>query len=174
MDSFFYNSSGLDSAYINLGALCTKCLLLLIWATVNWGGVHARHQRLLLVFFFNRFLFFDFSFFFIEIFTLGRETVHFNSEVTKRALESFPVIHIIKQLETIGLHKRRIHIWKLLRNCFPQEVDCVLLIGWVRVRVAILAFDRCLDLRLFGELDHLLEDLTLQLEAWEVTAVGHN
>lgn len=133
-------SSGLlrcDCSDANLGALRDTTV----------SRAHTWNHVFLFVFFVDSFLSLPFSFFFIQFVVRRREPVHLNSQITKRALELFPIIDVVKQLEAVGFDQRLVHVGELLRNGLHQELNNKLFVGRQWVRCSILLVDWCLDLQ---------------------------
>lgn len=93
--------------------------------------------------------------------TGGGEAVHLNSQITEGALELLPVINVVEQLKAVCLNQGLVHVREALSDDLHQVVDDELLVGGIAVRVAIVILDWRLNLRVFRQFYHLLEDLAL-------------
>jgi hypothetical protein len=101
----------------------------------------------------------------------GAEASDGYHEVSDGALEVFPVVDVVEQLDCEGLDLDLVEVWEQRLHDVDNQSDHVLLVVGKLVRSAFGAVDGLLDDALFNHRDQLLGDLALQLEARQMTAV---
>ena len=112
-------------------------------------------------------------FVFVERIVLRAEGPTADHHVANTPFECFPVFNGVKELMCELLHLHRIQVGEEAHRVLTNEPYHKLFVVWQLVLVAVRATDRLCDLLLVYYRNELLKNLDLQLEACQVSAVGH-
>lgn len=115
------------------------------------------------------------SFIFIELVVVARVRLHGDEQVSEGALEGRPVMTVVKEVQHEGLYLHLVQVWEEHVDAVDQQLDGEFLILSIAVLLPIFSVDLAEKYAWAVDyLKHLLEDLSLELEARHMAIVSHH
>ena len=138
-----------------------------------WHLLHTWDHHFLLLFPLGSFFLFGFLLVSIEIVLLTSKASSRDHKISKSTFEVFPVINVVEHGHRDGLNLRSDQIWEELEKRLNEVLHGEGLVG-VHLMWLSVGLDWLKNQVVFYELDQLLDDLALEFEASEMSAIGHD